>query len=117
MGLYEFREGMERQGLACCLKNQGFLRQRLSLTTQTRLNFIGGFGVLTSSRVRHITSLLSWRPASAGNEQGAKWLVNQWLTYFGEAMPQSRSIPVEQLSTDTIELYETFNNESDLACV
>jgi hypothetical protein len=38
----------------------------------TRSDFIEGFGLLTAGGVRHITSPLSWRPASAGNRQRAK---------------------------------------------
>jgi hypothetical protein len=38
----------------------------------TRSDFIEGVGLLTAGGVRHITSPLSWRPASAGHRQRAK---------------------------------------------
>src|SRR6266851_524831 len=50
-------------------KNEGFLRQRPSLTTNS--DCIAGFGLLTGSRVRDIRSP-SWRPSRAENGYGAK---------------------------------------------
>src|SRR6266536_1304204 len=45
---------------------------RIFSHTTTRSDCIAGFGLLTASRLRDITSPLSWRPASAGTGHGTK---------------------------------------------